>query len=84
MIEVSPETSDDLRGLRKCVVTQEHVSKLQSLIHRRAHRARAYHAEQNSQIDRLIMVAQDPTAARSRNRSISSSQLHVCNILLKM
>lgn len=65
----------ELEGLRKSLVDPP--SSLSRRIHRRVRKAHTYHTTQNSQINRLIRVAEDPAAARLLDDRPDSSATHV-------
>lgn len=57
-------TDIELEQLRGCIVNPPETSTFMRQLHRRTRRVHVYHTEQNSHINRLIQVANDPTATR--------------------
>ncbi|PYH83349.1 hypothetical protein BO82DRAFT_307040 [Aspergillus uvarum CBS 121591] len=67
----------ELERLRGSLVSPPSTSAWSQQIHRRIRRAHNYHTEQNLHINRLIQVAEDPTAARLLDDEPDTSSLHV-------
>lgn len=67
----------ELERLHRSLVNPPDTSAFSKLVHRRTRRAHTYHTEQNLHINRLIRVAEDPTAARLLDDRPDSSAAHV-------
>ncbi|KAJ5767198.1 uncharacterized protein N7511_004814 [Penicillium nucicola] len=67
----------ELERLRGSLVNQPDTPAWKNQLHRRIRRANAYHTLQNSHINRLIQVAEDPTAARLLDDEPSTSAFHI-------
>lgn len=67
----------ELDRLRGAIVEPPDLSAFGKLTHRRARRAHVYHTAQNEHIDRLVRVAEDPSATRLLNNRSGSSAFHV-------
>lgn len=73
-----PFASDiELEQLRNSLVSPPSTSSLTKRFHRKARRAHSYYTTQNFHINRLIQVAEDPTAARLLDYEPDSSAFHV-------
>lgn len=71
------ENDFELERLRQSIVGPSSDSQWTSLIHRRTRRANRYHATQDVHINRLVRVAEDPTASRLGDDQRDSSAFHV-------
>lgn len=73
-----PFASDiELERLRKSLVTPSHTSFLSNRFHRKVRRTNDYHSTQNEHINRLIQVAEDPTAARLLDSEPETLGFHI-------
>ncbi|KAH6626609.1 cation efflux family-domain-containing protein [Chaetomium sp. MPI-SDFR-AT-0129] len=77
-MDTLPLASDvELERLRNSLVNPPNSSSLTHRFHRRVRRAHNYHTTQNLHINRLIQVAEDPTAARLLDGGPDTSAFHV-------
>lgn len=77
-MERLPAGSDiELEHLRRSIVPPPKTSALSRLIHRRTHRAHVYHTTQNLHINRLVRVAEDPTATRLLDNRQDTLAVHI-------
>ncbi|KAL4906999.1 hypothetical protein BDW74DRAFT_150122 [Aspergillus multicolor] len=67
----------ELERLRQALVNPPASSSLRSRFQHRVRRAHAYHETQNLHINRLIKVAEDPTAARLLDDEPDTSAFHI-------
>lgn len=67
----------ELERLQGSLVTPPESSTLSQRLHRRTRRLQTYHKTQNSHINRLIKVAEDPTAARLLDDEPDTSAFHI-------
>ncbi|RAL16195.1 cation diffusion facilitator family transporter [Aspergillus homomorphus CBS 101889] len=67
----------ELERLRGALVSPPGTAAWTQQLHRRIRRAHTYHTTQNSHINRLIQVAEDPTAARLLDDEPDTSAFHV-------
>ncbi|CAI7575333.1 unnamed protein product [Penicillium manginii] len=67
----------ELERLRGSLVSPSDAPAWRNQIHRRIRKANAYHTIQNDHINRLIQVAEDPTAARLLDDEPSTSAFHI-------
>ncbi|KAL4808052.1 cation efflux family-domain-containing protein [Aspergillus unguis] len=67
----------ELERLRQSLVNPPTSPAWRQQLHRRIRRAQAYHTNQNEHIERLIKVAEDPTAARLLDDEPDNSAFHV-------
>ncbi|EEA26220.1 hypothetical protein TMatcc_005523 [Talaromyces marneffei ATCC 18224] len=77
-MDTLPIASDiELERLRRSIVDPPNTSLLSKHIHRRIRRAHTYHKTQNSHINRLLQVANDPTATRLLDDRPDTSAFHI-------
>lgn len=67
----------ELERLQRSLVSPPNTSGLSKLIHRRVRRAHTYHTTENLHINRLIRVAEDPTATRLLDDRPDTSAFHI-------
>ena len=71
------ESDIELERLRRSLVSPPKTSAVRNHFHRRFRRARTYHITQNLHINRLIRVAEDPTATRLLDDRADTSAFHI-------
>lgn len=71
------KTDIELKQLQRSLVSPPNTSTLRKQIHRRVRRAHTYRTTLNSHINRLIHVAEDPTATRLLDDRADTSDFHV-------
>ncbi len=71
------KTDIELKQLQRSLVSPPNTSTLRKQIHRRVRRAHTYQITLNSHINRLIHVAEDPTATRLLDDRADTSAFHV-------
>ena len=67
----------ELKRLRRSLVSPPNTTALRNRFHRRFRRAQTYHTTQNLHINRLIRVAEDPTATRLLDDRADTSAFHI-------
>ncbi|PYI10992.1 hypothetical protein BO78DRAFT_382876 [Aspergillus sclerotiicarbonarius CBS 121057] len=73
-----PMTRDiELDRLRKSLVSPPNTSAFRKHLHRKIRRTHNYHTTQNLHINRLIQVAEDPTATRLLDDQPDTSAFHI-------
>lgn len=77
-METSLTANDiELEQLRHSIVRPPSLSLWTKLVHRKTRRAFNYHATQDSHINRLVSVAEDPAASRLLDDQPDTAALHV-------